>query len=102
MVQKFLIMLKQLLLLSLGILPLLLTAQVNISAQLPTAGMVQKEQLWNLILINNKEDVLDVSIKLSLQDAITGQVVLSAQSGNLLLGKGGEGNFITRCTTCFI
>ncbi len=83
-------MLKKLIILSLGILPLILTAQVNISAQLPPAGMVQKEQLWNLILVNNREDILDVSIKLSLQDLATGQVVMSAQSGSLLLGKGAK------------
>lgn len=81
-------MLKKLIVLSLGILPLILKAQINISAQLPPAGMVQKEQLWNLILINNREDILDVSIKFSLQDAVSGQVVMSAQSGNILLGKG--------------
>ena len=83
-------MLKKLMLLSIGILPLLLKAQVNISAQLPPAGMVQKEQLWDLILISNKEDILDVSIKFSLQDAVTGQVVMSARSGNVLLGKGAK------------
>ena len=81
-------MLKKLIIFSVGILPMLLNAQVNISAQLPPAGLVQKEQLWNLILINNQEGLMDVSIHFSLQHAATGQVVMSARSGNLLLGKG--------------
>jgi hypothetical protein len=68
--------------------PYAIIAQINISAQLPPAGFVQKDQLWNLVLVNNKEDVLDVSIRMNLQDAATGQVLLSASSGNLMLGKG--------------
>lgn len=81
-------MVKKIMLLSLGLLPLLLNAQITLNAQLPAAGFVQKDQLWNLIIVNNKEDILDVRIQMNLQDAATGQVVLSANSGNILLGKG--------------
>lgn len=81
-------MLKKIILLGIGFMPLLLDAQVTISAQLPPGGFVQKDQLWNLILVNNKDDIRDVNIRMNLQDAISGQVVLSANTGNILLGKG--------------
>lgn len=69
-------------------LPFLIEGQVTMSAQVPPAGFVQKDQLWNLILVNNKDEVLDITIRMNLQDAATGQVVLSANSGTILLGKG--------------
>ena len=75
-------------LLSLGLLPMLLKAQLMLNAQLPAAGFVQKDQLWNLTLVNNNADILDVNIQMDLQDAATGLVVLSASTGNLLIGKG--------------
>lgn len=81
-------MVKKMVLTGLGLLPLLLKAQLVLNVQLPAAGFVQKEQLWNLVLVNNKADILDVSIQMDLQDAATGQVVLSASTGNLLAGKG--------------
>lgn len=68
--------------------PSALLAQVTISAQLPPAGLVQKDQLWNLVLVNNKEDVLNVNVRLNVQDAATGELVMSANTGMLLLNKG--------------
>jgi hypothetical protein len=68
--------------------PFLVKAQVNINVQLPPAGLLQKEQLWNLLLVNNDNDVLDITLQLNLQDAVTGQVVFTATTGNLLLSKG--------------
>jgi hypothetical protein len=81
-------MIKKIILLSLGLLPFLLQAQITINAQLPPAGLVQKDQLWNLVAINNTGNVANVYINMSLQDQLTGQVVLSAITGNILLDKG--------------
>lgn len=81
-------MIKKLLFALLFIIPLSGIAQLNISVQLPPGGFVQKSQLWNLILVNNREDVTDVNIKMSLQNALTGEVVLSANSGNIIIRKG--------------
>lgn len=64
------------------------SAQVTIATQLPPAGFVQKDQLWNLILVNNKDEVLDVNIRMNVQDASNGQSVLTATSGKLIIGKG--------------
>lgn len=71
-----------------GLLPMVLKAQLVLTAQLPPAGFVNKDQLWNLIVVNNKADVLDVTIRMNLQDAVTGEVVLSAVTGNVLIAKG--------------
>jgi hypothetical protein len=63
-------------------------AQVTINVQLPAAGMVYKDQLWNLVLASNNSGIAETSISLELQDAVTGQPVLSATSRNFMLGKG--------------
>ncbi len=81
-------MIKRVVILLFLCLPLTMLAQVTVSMQLPPAGLVQKEQLWNLVLVNNRPETIDVSLLLNLQDASTGQVVLSAVSGNFLLPKG--------------
>lgn len=81
-------MIRKIILSAAVIFPFLLNAQVTMSAQLPPAGMVPKDQLWNLVLVNSKADILNVHIKMNLQDATTNQVVMSANSGDFLLGKG--------------
>lgn len=81
-------MLKKIILLSLVVAPFLVKAQLTMNVQLPPAGFVQKEQLWNLVLVNNKADILDVTIQFNLQDTKTGQVLLSGNSANLLLSRG--------------
>lgn len=69
-------------------LPLLVRAQVTVSVQLPPAGMIQKDQLWNLVLVNNTNGEIDASIGLNLQDAVTGQTVLSAATRSVTFNKG--------------
>lgn len=83
-------MVKKIILLGLGFMPLFLKAQLVLNAQLPAAGFVQKDQLWNLILVNNKADMLNVTFQMNLQDASTGRVVLSARTGSLSIGKGAK------------
>lgn len=80
--------LKRILLFCLYALPLAAGAQVTINAQLPSGGMMQKEQLWNLSLLNNQVKILEVNIKFSLQDAITNQEVMSASTGSFSLNQG--------------
>jgi hypothetical protein len=50
--------------------------------------MVQKEQLWNLALSNNYNSPIEVTIYFTLQDAVTGQSVLTAGTRSLTLTKG--------------
>lgn len=70
------------------LIPFGLRAQLNISIQIPVSGIIQKEQLWNLSLINNGSAPQEITLKLNLQDAETGETVLSANSASILIGKG--------------
>lgn len=79
---------RYLFLLSAFVFPFLAKGQLTISAQLPPAGFVQKEQLWNLIIVNNRDELLDVKMRMNVQDAITGQVMLSANTASFFVGKG--------------
>ncbi|NII28736.1 hypothetical protein HB364_26885 [Pseudoflavitalea sp. X16] len=68
--------------------PLLMQAQITVNVILPPAGMVQKDQLWNLALVNNYNTQFEINILFTLQDAVTGQSVLSAGTRSISLGKG--------------
>ena len=69
-------------------IPLLLQAQLTINIVQPPAGMITKDQLWNLVLTNNSNTTSQVTILMNLKDAVTGQSVLSAGTRSLWLGKG--------------
>lgn len=71
-----------------SLLPLLIKAQVTINAQLPSAGLVQKDQLWNLIIVNSREESVHAFITMKVQDAVTGQEVMSAATGDIEIGRG--------------
>jgi hypothetical protein len=62
-------------------------AQIIVNVQLPPAGMIYKDQLWNLVLVNNNNSI-DAAISLDIRDVVTGQTVLSAVSTSFILGKG--------------
>lgn len=81
-------MTKKLLVIIAALLAQISKGQVTISVQLPPAGMIQKDQLWNLVLVNNSSEMLETTVSLNLQDAVTGQNVLSAATRSILLGKG--------------
>lgn len=69
-------------------IPLLAKAQIVINVLLPPAGMIQKDQLWNLAITNNNGTPANIYIGLLLQDAKTGQTVLTAGTRTLLIGNG--------------
>ena len=69
-------------------IPIITYSQININSQLPFAGFVQKEQLWNMVLVNNNPQIAEVNIKCTVQDKLTGQIILSAITGNIYLNKG--------------
>jgi hypothetical protein len=69
-------------------MPVCLMSQVTVNVQLPPAGMVQKDQLWSLLLVNNGKSSIETTVLLTLQDAVTGQQVLTASTRSVFLGKG--------------
>lgn len=76
------------LLLLLFFVPFWAQAQLSLSVQLPPAGPIQKDQLWNLILTNSGNATVEIAILLNLQDAQTGQSVLTAATNSMSLPMG--------------
>lgn len=69
-------------------IPVLTQAQITVSVMPLPAGMIPKEQLWNLALASNYSTTYDVYVYLTLQDAVTGQSVLSAGTRSISVPKG--------------
>lgn len=63
-------------------------AQLSISSQLPPSGLLQKDGLWNVMLINNGTTTVEGTLLVSLQDALTGQVLLSGGGRAVTIPKG--------------
>lgn len=70
------------------LLHLTVDAQVSLSVQLPPGGMVSRDQLWNVAVMNNGGTTVEATLALELRDAVSGQTVLSAGTGNFSAGKG--------------
>jgi hypothetical protein len=68
----------------------LVMAQLIIQPLLPQVGMFQKNQLWNLIVINSSNAEQQCYVVLSLQDRQTGSEILSATTASFLLSKGSK------------
>jgi hypothetical protein len=63
-------------------------AQLSLSIQEPPAGIVQKNQLWNLTLIYSGNTSVNITIGLSLIDLSDNQPVMTAYTRPLTLIKG--------------
>lgn len=63
-------------------------AQVNMTLQVPPSGVLVKNQLWNMVLVNSGNASLLVQVNLVLLDAQTNQPVITATSAPVSLGKG--------------
>jgi hypothetical protein len=63
-------------------------AQVSMTLQVPPAGVLVKNQLWNMLLVNTSNTPYLVKIGLVLLDQQTNQPVLTATSAAIMLGKG--------------
>jgi hypothetical protein len=63
-------------------------AQVTMTLQVPPAGVLLKNQLWNLVLVNAGNFNVLVKVNLVLLDAQTNQPVITAMSAPVSLGKG--------------
>jgi hypothetical protein len=63
-------------------------AQVQIQTTLPTVGLVQKNQLWNLVMINSTAAPLSGRLELVLVDRQTSQELMTASSAEFSLAKG--------------
>ncbi|SEN26822.1 hypothetical protein SAMN04488505_109110 [Chitinophaga rupis] len=65
-------------------------AQVSMTVQLPPAGVMQKSQLWNMLLVSASSAPVNVKIMLRLSDAQTNQPLLTGISRTIILYKGAK------------
>jgi hypothetical protein len=72
----------------LALLSLQVSAQVSMTVQLPPTGVLQKAQLWNMLLVSASSGPVRVIIELRVSDARTGQPVLTGISRSIALNKG--------------
>lgn len=62
--------------------------QILVTPQIPPQGLLQKKQLWNILVINNSGIVQPVQIQMSLSDRATGQKLLNGTSRTIALPQG--------------
>jgi hypothetical protein len=65
-------------------------AQITVQPLLPSQGLFQKEQLWNILAINSSSYPQQCYVVLSLQDRQSGREIMSATSTSFTLEKGSK------------
>ena len=63
-------------------------AQVLMNLQLPPAGIVLKNQLWNFSLVNSSNSIVNVQVQVVLTDVATNRRILTGTSKMIQLSKG--------------
>ncbi|HWK02509.1 MAG TPA: hypothetical protein VNS58_02690 [Puia sp.] len=63
-------------------------AQVMMQPQLPSQGLLQQNQLWNILVVNNGDPVNGGVIQLSFQEEGSGRKIFSAITGSFYLPRG--------------
>jgi hypothetical protein len=80
---------KIVLLIALGcLLKLSASCQLSFTLQVPQSGVLLKSQLWNAVIVNSYPDTRQVYLGLSLSDAITGNPVVTALTGQFTVPQG--------------
>lgn len=67
-----------------------LVAQVTLQPSLPAVGMIQKNQLWNVLVINSSTRQYECRLALVLRDRATGQEVMTATTGQFTITAGSK------------
>jgi hypothetical protein len=63
-------------------------AQVTLALQVPPAGVVQKSQLWNMVLVNGNNSNYEVEVSITLLSTADNNPVLTATGRSVVLSKG--------------
>lgn len=64
------------------------TAQVSLQPSIPVVGLLQKDQLWNILVVNSTNQEYNCRLELVLQDRMTSQEVLTASTGFFRVAPG--------------
>jgi hypothetical protein len=67
-----------------------LVAQVSLQTTVPAVGLIQKNQLWNLTLVNSSTRHFDCRLQLLIRDRSTGQEIITATTGQFVLAPGAK------------
>lgn len=81
---------RRFILIALMLLSLQASAQVNMTVQLPPTGVMQKAQLWNILLVSAANSSIWVRVELRVTDAQSNQPVLTGVSRSIRLSKGAK------------
>ncbi len=65
-------------------------SQVTLAIQVPPSGVMQKPQLWNLVLVSTSDAPVIVSIKLNLLSTKDNTPLMTAVTKNITLTKGAK------------
>ena len=79
---------KTVLLLSIVLLSVAVRAQISMTLQVPPFGVLMKNQLWNMTLINTGNTAAAVQLGMTMIDEKTNQPVLSASVPTIIVNKG--------------
>jgi len=63
-------------------------AQLFLTPQLTSVGLLKKDQLWNLVVVNNNEQLQSVQLQVSVAGLKSGTKVLNGSSRMFTLSKG--------------
>lgn len=66
------------------------SGQILINPQLPAAGLLHKNQLWNILLISNYNYSIGVQVQMTMTDMHSEQKVLTGMSGLFTISKGAK------------
>ncbi|SFW74134.1 hypothetical protein [Chitinophaga sancti] len=81
---------RRFLLIAITMLSIQASAQINMTVQLPPTGVMQKAQLWNLLLVSASSSSIWVHVELRITDAQTNQPVLTGSSRNFYIARGAK------------
>jgi hypothetical protein len=79
---------RNILLLPLVMCALVSRGQLTVNVLIPPSGLMDKQQLWNIILTNTEQSPLSVQVQASFSDLNTGQPVFTASAGPIIVGMG--------------
>ena len=63
-------------------------AQVTMQPAIPAIGLIQKNQLWSILVVNNTGNVYNAKLDLVLTDRATGQEIMTAGTGQFVVHAG--------------
>src|SRR5689334_3416555 len=62
--------------------------QLSVNILVPPSGMMDKQQLWNIIVTNTELTPLSIQVQANFSEMNTGQPVFTAATGSLMIAAG--------------